>query len=196
MKSVKIVCTGTRPLMVHNVRLASPMNPYARELKKLNSKRVKTDEDRLAMAKVEFEGGLYYDEEIGPYLPGANLLASLIEGGKVKRAGKKIERSVQVVEFELPLIYRGPRDIEGLWGNGESEFVDIRPVTVTTSKVDRCRPIFRNWAIEATLLVDEGGMNYDEFAEVAKLAGAMAGLGDYRRQFGRYDVSLSEAGDL
>lgn len=192
VREVRMVCTGTRPLLLHNVQLASPLNPYAKRLKTLNSKRVKTDEDRIAMARVEFEGSLYFEEGIGPYLPGANLLASLIEGAKIKRAGRKVERGVVVKDFQCPLIYRGPRDIEGLWGGGESEYVDIRPVTVTTSKVDRCRPIFREWAIEAVVLVDEGAIDYEEFVEVAHLAGRMAGLGDYRRVYGRYEVELTE----
>lgn len=192
MQAFRMTCTGTRPLLVHNVRLASPMNPYAKALKALNSKRSKTDEDRVAIAKVEFEGSLYFDEEIGPYLPGGNLLASITEGAKIKRAGRKVERGVTVVEFELPLVYKGPRDLAGLWGNGESEYVDIRPVTVQSSKVDRCRPIFRDWLIEATVVVDKSAIDIDEFKEVAGLAGKMAGLGDYRKQFGRYAVELEE----
>lgn len=193
MKKYQLIGTGTRPLLMHNVRLASPMNAYAKRLKALNSKRSKTDEDRIAMARVEFEGGLYFDDEVGPYIPGQNVLASLIEGAKIKRWGRKVERGVQVMDFVIPLLYKGPRDIESLWGGGdESEFVDIRPVTVQTSKVDRCRPIFRDWAFETELSLDESALDPDDFAEVVQLAGAMAGLGDYRRAYGRFDVELKE----
>lgn len=192
MKKYQLTGTGTRPLLLHNVRLASPMNPYAKRLKALNSKRVKTDEDRLAMARVEFEGGLYFDEALGPYIPGPNVLACLIEGAKIKRWGRKVERGVQVMDFAIPLIYQGPRDIDGLWGGGESEFVDIRPVTVQTSKVDRCRPIFHDWVFETEVLLDESALDPDDFAEVVKLAGSMAGLGDYRRAYGRFDAGLIE----
>jgi hypothetical protein len=192
MKQVRMVCRGNRPLMLHNVQLASPMNAYAKELKRLNGKRVKVDEDRTAIARVEFEGGLYLNESDGPYIPGANVLASLIEGAKVKRAGKKVERGVLIQSFECPLIYDGPRDVEGLWGGGTSKYVDIRPVTVQTSKVDRCRPIFHEWKIEVDLIVDETALDYTEFVEITQLAGKMAGLGDYRRVYGRYDVTLSE----
>jgi hypothetical protein len=187
---VRLTAKGTRPLLVHNVQLASPLNAYAKKLKALNSKRIKTDEDRVEIARVEFEGSLYYDAEVGPYLPGQNLLASLVEGGRLTKAGKKIERGVNVDDLVLPLIYRGPRDIASLWGNGESEYVDIRSVVVQRNKVDRCRPIFRDWAIEAEILLDPSVIDLEEFAEVARNAGAMAGVGDYRRLYGRFSVEI------
>ena len=187
---IRLTATGSRPLLLHNVQLASPLNPYAKKLKALNSKRVKTDEDRLEIARVEFEGSLYFDPDLGPYLPGQNLLRSLIGGARLSKAGKKIERGVVVSDYMLPLIYTGPRDVEGLWGDGESPFIDIRPVSVQRNKVDRCRPIFREWVIEAEILVDPKAIDLDEFREVAQNAGALEGVGDYRVMYGRYSVEI------
>lgn len=190
---VRMTATGTRPLIVHNVQLASPLNAYAKRLKALNSKRVKTEEDRLDIARVEFEGSLYYDDTLGPYLPGPNLFASLIGGARLTRAGKKVERGLVVSDFMLPLIYRGPRDIEGLWAaGGSTEFVDLRSVVVQRQKVDRCRPIFRTWAVESELIVDPKVLELDELREIAKNAGQMEGVGDYRRAYGRYDVEIEQ----
>lgn len=188
---VRLTAKGTRPMLMHNVQLASPLNRYSKQLKQLNSKRVKTDEDRMAVARVEFEGSLYFDAEVGPYVPGPNLLASLVEGGRLTKAGKKIERGVNVDDLVMPLAYSGPRDIDGLWGDGESEFVDIRTVVVQRNKVDRCRPVFREWAFEADILLDPAVIDLDEFREVANNAGAMAGIGDYRRMYGRFSVEIA-----
>lgn len=187
---VRLIATGTRPLLIHNVQLASPLNKYAKELKRLNSKRVKTDEDRLEIARVEWEGSLYFDPEVGPYIPGPNVFRSLINGARITKAGKKIERGVVVTELVLPLIYKGPRDLEGLWGNGESEYVDVRTVVVQRAKVDRCRPIFRSWAFEVEVLIDPKVIDLDEFSEVAQNAGVMEGIGDYRLMYGRYDAKV------
>lgn len=189
---VRLTAKGTRPLLLHNVQLASPLNKYAKELKRLNSKRVKTDEDRLAIARVEWEGGLYFSDEIGPYIPGPNLFASLIQGARLSKNGMKVERGLMVVDLEMPLIYRGPRDVEDMWGDGDSEFVDLRTVVVQRNKIDRCRPIFREWAIEAELLLDLRVIELDELTEAARNAGAMAGLGDYRRSYGRYTAEVEE----
>jgi hypothetical protein len=183
---IRLTATGTRPLLLHNVQLASPLNRYAKALKSANSKRTKTDDDRVAIARIEFEGSLYIDPEVGPYIPGQNVLASLVEGARLTKAGKKVERGVMVDDLVLPLIYRGPRDVEGLWGGGESEFVDMRTVVVMRAKIDRCRPVFKDWAFEADITIDPSVLDLDEFEEIARNAGAMAGIGDYRRLFGRY----------
>lgn len=187
---VRLTATGTRPVIFHNVQLASPLNPYAKRLKQLNSKRVKTDDDRLEIAKVEWEASLYFDKEIGPYIPGPNVFRSLINGARITKAGKKIERGVLVNDLVMPLLYRGPRDLAGLWGDGESEYVDVRTVVVQRNKVDRCRPIFRDWKFEAEVILDPKIIDFDEFAAVAQDAGAMEGIGDYRLMYGRYSVEV------
>jgi hypothetical protein len=194
---VRLNITGTRPLMLHNVRLASPLNVYAKrmkvinnEIKAKNARKVDVDADRLELARVEFEGGLYHDEALGPYMPAQNILASLVGGARLTRDGKKVERGVAIADLQLPLIYRGPRDMEGLWGNGESEYVDVRPVVIGRMKVDRCRPIFHEWALEADILIDPAVIQFDEFVTVSEAAGASEGLGDYRRMFGRYSVDV------
>jgi hypothetical protein len=187
---VRLTAAGTRPLLLHNVRLASPLNAYAKRLKALNSKRVKTDEDRLEIARVEWEGSLYHEEELGPYVPGPNLFASLIGGARLLKAGRKIERGVSVADLYLPLLYRGPRDVVGLWGDGESEYVDVRTVVVARAKVDRCRPVFRDWRFEAEILLDPSVIEVDEFVTVCRNAGQFEGIGDYRRMYGRFDAEV------
>lgn len=199
---VRLTAKGTRPLLMHNVRLASPFDPYAKRLKELNGKRSKdrTDEDRLAIARVEFEGGLYYDEAIGPYIPAANVFASLLRGARRVRKGPKVEGGVVLSgDLQLPLIYRGPRDVASLWGAGpfQSSFVDMQTVSSNPSaakspKVDRCRPIFREWAFEADVDLDPGSIDLTDFKEIAQLAGSAVGIGDYRLLYGRYEVEIEE----
>ena len=191
---VKLTLTGTRALLMHNVRLASPMDPFAKKLAQLNrakpsSKR--TDDDRMEIAKVEWEGGLYFDDEIGPYVPSSWIFRSLLDGARMGRRGPKIEGGVIVKELQHPLLYKGPRTVEDMWANGSSEFVDFRIVRVGQAKVDRCRPIFHQWAVETELLVDPNVISADELGDIATIAGNLKGLGDYRQQFGRFTVELS-----
>lgn len=190
----RLVGKGTRPLIMHNVRLASPMDPFAKELARLNKAKPsskRTDEDRLEIARVEFEGGLYIEEGVGPYVPASWVFKCLLEAARSGRRGKKIEGGLMVAEMVHPLVYRGPRDVAGLWGeNGTSPFVDFRTVRVTTSKVDRCRPIFREWAFESDLIVDPGVLDLDELRDIAEIAGRLTGMGDYRQQYGRFDATI------
>lgn len=192
--NVKLTARGTRPLLMHNVRLASPMNPYAKELARLNKAKPsskRTDEDRLDIARVEWEGGLYFDDEVGPYIPASWIFKTILEGARAGRRGQKVEGGLTVVEMVHPLIYRGPRDIAGLWGNGgESGFVDFRTVRVGQAKVDRCRPIFNQWAFEADLLLDPNVLDVAELADIAEISGRLKGVGDYRQQFGRFTAEI------
>ena len=193
---VHLTATGTRPLLVHNVQLASPLNSYAKRIKEITGKRTKTDEDRLAIARLEFEGGLYFDQVIGPYLPGMYMFRCLQEGAKFTRDGKKIERGVTVDEFMMPLLYKGPRTLDGLWGtDGDSSFVDMRTVVVSRQKVDRTRPIFTDWAVECNLFYDPEVIDFEDLCRIANNAGRMEGLGDYRKFYGRWTADLVDLGD-
>ena len=186
---IRLVCTGTLPLLMHNVRLASPRDPFARKLKELNSKVKKTEEDLLEIARVEFYGGMYHDAEFGPYIPPFNLLRCITSGARASRGGKKVERGVAIAAPILPLLYEGPRDLEKLWL--DDAHVDIRSAAVQRSRVDRCRPIFRDWAIEADLVLDPGIITLEEFKSFAEAAGKFEGLGDFRAQFGRFDTEVT-----
>lgn len=189
---LRLTCTGTRPLLLHNERLASPLNPYARRISELAAVRRKTEEQLWQIARLQFEGGLYFDEQLGPYVPVNMLRKSLITGARLIKAGKQVERGVAISDFMLPLLYDGPRDVEGLWGEGPgaSPFVDMRPVRVQSARVDRCRPVFRDWAVEAEVIADPQVIEYGEFVEVARLAGEMQGIGDYREMYGRFSAAV------
>jgi hypothetical protein len=182
---LRLTCRGTGPLLLYDERLASPLNPYARRIAELSVQPGLTGEDLRQIARLQFEGGLYWDERLGPYVPASMLRKSLVTGARLIRAGRKIERGVLISSCMLPLAYEGPRDIEGLWGGGKSPFVDLQPVRVQSSRIDRCRPVFREWVIEAEILADPHVIEPDMFAEAARLAGEINGLGEHR-EYGRY----------
>lgn len=191
---VRLTATSTRPLLMHNIRLASPLDPYAKEMARLNKAKPsskRTDEDRLEIARVEWEGGLYFEEGIGPYIPASWVFKNLLEAARSGRRGKKIEGGIVIVELIHPLLYRGPRTIEGLWGdNGVSDFVDFRSARVGQAKIDRCRPMFKEWSVEAEIVTDPGVIDTEELADIATIGGKLYGFGDYRQQYGRFDAKV------
>lgn len=192
---VRIIGQGTTPLLMHNVRLASPMNKYAKQLSALTSAKTsskRTDADRIAIARVEFEGGLYHDDAIGPYIPAKWVSRNLLDAGRRGRRGKLVEEGVMVAEGGLmnPLIYRGPRDVESLWGDGESEYVSFETVRVGMAKVDRCRPMFSDWGFEIDFEIDDEVLDLTTFQDIARI-GSRLGVGDYRSgSYGRFKVQV------
>jgi hypothetical protein len=184
-----ISATGTRALLIHNSQLANPMNPYAKAMKAISSKRKKSDEDFADLARIEFEGSLYFDAEIGPYIPDHVLFASIVEGAKLNKLGKAVERAfIGLDSDKYPILYRGPRTVDGLWA--DPSHVDQRVVGVMSNKVVRTRPIFRSWALEFNVEFDEVVLNPQEVHQVVTNAGLYAGLGDYRKLYGRYSVEI------
>lgn len=186
MKQKTFTIKGTTPMLMHSERLANPFDPNTIALKQLTSKRKKTEQDLLDMAKIEHAGGLYYDERDGVHVPGYNILATLINGGKIRKMGTQVKRAVLVMEDKLPLKYSGPKTPDALFA--DKQFVDIRSVKVGTSKVARCRPIFPDWELLFTVVYDESAIQESDIVNAIKDAGSMVGLGDYRPRFGRFEL--------
>jgi hypothetical protein len=189
---MRLTMTGTAPLICHNVQTADPLNHWSKEIAKLTAKRKnKTDADEMEIARLKFAAGLYYDKDAGPYLPAANVFRCLIEAGAMTREGKKIERGVIFLSDRAPLQYDGPRDIDALWGNGESMFVDRRVVAVQRQRVVATRPIFPQWGAVFEVEVDPEVINPGAFADIAAKAGRSVGVGDYRRFYGKFHAEVA-----
>jgi hypothetical protein len=188
---VKLRLTGITPLMMHNVRLADPDEPIVRQISELTAKKKDmTDADRLEVARLKFLGGLYYDSELGPYLPAANIFASLIAAARQTRKGLNVEAAVIWLSDKAPLDYDGPRDPDKLWNGGDSPFVDRRMVRVDRARVPGVRPIFPGWSAEIDIDYDENSVNLADLENFARKAGRV-GIGDYRRFYGRYTATIS-----
>jgi len=184
--------TGTAPLLLHNVQLGDPDNEYVREIGRLNALKSKiTDEQRAERDWLKFRGGLYYDDELGPVLPAANVFRSLQQAAALTRNGKDIERGLVILDEAAPLEYDGPRKPDELWRDGKSRFVDRRMARVNRAPVVAIRPRFDSWAAAFRFELDEDVMNPDDFVFIAEKAGRMIHVGDYRRFFGAYSVRVA-----
>ena len=189
MLRVNATLVGVVGLLMHNPQLADPLNKCAKAMKEITSKRKKTDEDYALLAQKEFEGGLYLDKELGPYVPDTMIHANIVKGASDKRGFKKTAQSAILMAGDrFPLNYKGPRDLEGLWA--DANFRDTRAAVVpaTRSRVMRTRPLFREWSVDIQLSLDTEMWNLDEFKTSLERAGSIEGLGDYRPVYGRYEI--------
>jgi hypothetical protein len=181
---------GVRPLIVHNVRLADPMDPYARGIAAINAKGSKkiTEKDAEERQRLEFIGGLYTEPEIGPVIPGQVFM------GLLKSAAKNLQRGLQmdmrggvVIPDPMKILYEGPRDPEKLWALQAFRF--LVPVRVKQSKVMRMRPIFRSWSLDLELHYEPRRIGRDTMVKLLSTAGDL-GLCEHRPEFGRFMVEL------
>jgi hypothetical protein len=172
---------------MHNSRLANPLDPAVKAIRKYTTKRKKTDEDHEAIARLEFTGGLYLDPDTGPYIPGENIMRCLVDGAKLTRQGVHVTRGVFIKTDVNPLSYSGPRDDQGLW---EANFKHMASVKIGTSRTMRCRPWFRDWRAQAEGVLDLAVLELDDLQTIADNAGSLIGLGDWRPRFGRFTAQI------
>lgn len=190
METIKVRITGVSPILMHNGRLSNPLDEASKRLKACTSKKTKTDADHGEIARAEWEGGLYLDDH-GPYVPCDNLDACLKGAAKAQKLGKKFGAAVAVIEDRVPLLYKGPRDLDGLW---KAKHYDIRGVVVGGKRIQRCRPIFREWAAEFTVSFDPQDVNRRQIEQALQEAGRTIGLFDRRPEkggrFGKFTAEV------
>ena len=186
---LKLDITGTAPLLMHNSRLADPLDPRAKALKGVTAKTKKTDDDHLDMARLEFLGGLYYDVDAGPYIPSDNIFRALVDAGRKRKLGTKVTAGLFVMGSINPLGYKGPRTPEALWADGN--FSHRASAKVGMQRVNRTRPHFAEWATSAELHLDTEVLDLGDLTSLADIAGRLVGLGDWRPRFGRFVGELT-----
>jgi len=184
---------GMSALLMHSDRGVNPLDPDAARLKALTSTRKKTDEIHAQVARTEWELGMYFDTEIGPHVPTANLRGVIVEGAKFAKMGATVKRATIVEDDRARLDYEGPRELEAMWKSGA--YRDIRSVVVGTARVMRCRPIFRKWSLTFSLLFDAESIERSVLIAAAEAGGRLIGLGDFRPAnggpFGRFSVTAT-----
>lgn len=187
MEIIKFRIKGHAPCMMQNERLANPLDPIAKEIKKITSKRKKTDADYEEIFRLEYLGNLYCDPKLGPYWPAQNIDRLFVDGGKKTRRGTDIKEAFMCIEDINPLIYDGPRTPEQLYE--DKRFVDIRSVVIRGSRTMRCRPIFRDWELEFTAMFDPEVLNHADLVAICVTAGQRVGLSTFRPRFGRFGLT-------
>lgn len=185
-----VTIEGIRPLIIHNGQLSDPLNDHTKKLKTASKQRNKSDDDYMHVARIEFEGGLYHDPKIGPYIPSDNLQAMIERGSTRRKLGKvfKAHVSVDMPDNNAPgfaIKYKGPRDVEGLWSN--RDFVFTKGVRVNTARVMRTRPRFPSgWSVQFRVEVLADGVTKDQLRQAIEDAGLYEGLGTWRPRYGRF----------
>lgn len=190
---------GGAALLMHNERLSDPLDPFAKSVKEISGKKTKTETDHIELARREFLGGFYTNEN-GPCLPAANIIRCLQEGAQRHKKGKDVLRGIFPLLQTADLSYEGPRDPEELWKSRET-FASRKGMNVMGKKVMRTRPLFTDWTCELPVEIDPVIFNFDTVTLVWADAGKYVGIGDGRPVTGRFtgtvltDVEWLSLGD-
>lgn len=186
----KVTIASLAPLLMHNGQLVDPLNEHAKVIKKLAKVRAKSDKDEVEVSRADWLGGLYYNAEIGPYLPSDMIEATMKDGAKIRKNGKLVAACVVCNNERYPLKYKGPRDVDALMK--DPRFLDRRGVGIGARKIMRSRPRFNDWSCDFDLSITPGRLSAEDVKTALEDAGLYVGIGDYRPKFGRFRVELFE----
>jgi len=183
MKICRVKIKGT-DLLMHNRQLADPLNEWTKAKAKVTSKKKKTEDDHMEIARLEFMGGLYLDDAGDFIIPDKNIKAMLGEAAKTFKQGKACKEGVTVMN-PSKLAYDGPKSAEQRF---KSRCYRREPLKQGMAVIVRTRPQFRNWDAELEIYYDESLVDPETLNQWLDTAARLKGIGDGRPNFGRFDI--------
>lgn len=190
MKKIKIRIQGITPLICNKFTDEAALRASSGKNSSFVGEEL-TDFERASQK-------LYISEHSGkPILPGVNIFACIVEGGRFHKANKR-----QVTTQKSSILY-GCASIDEIeveiMDGGVPWKVDTRPVRIpprTGGRVLMHRPMFEKWELEFTLELDEEIIGPKFLRAIVDDAGKRIGLGDYRPDckgpYGRFVVKKWE----
>jgi hypothetical protein len=155
-------------------------------MRKITSKRAKTEADYAELAKIEWAASLYLADlgsGLQVVIPGANIEGMITEAGKKRRLGKVVKAGVLCYD-DFALDYDGPQDIQELWPDEQWRLVSMPPIR--GNRVVRTRPKFFPWSVEIQVFFDPGIISRDVLQQLIDYAGRYCGLCDWRPRYGTF----------
>lgn len=187
--------------------MANPLNPLAKELKKLTSKRNKTDADYMLISDLEWLASWYYESNqlsfainnngiaIGDHgrliLPDYVLDPVLVNGAKKNKLGMQFKSGV-FVEGDAPLDIGTDKPLDQLMHDKNYRMESLE--TVGQARVLRTRPYIKQWSATFMVHYDDTVVNKPEIEQALDAAGRLVGACERRPKFGRFTYSLNGNG--
>ena len=190
MKTIEVELKGISPLITHSCRGVNPLDPLTIELKRLTAKRKKTEEDLRAVSDLEWELSIYWDDQVGLYIPAENIEATVREGAKNAKRGKHVERGFNCLDMMNPLDIGENLTKEEM--KSDFRFRDVRAMRVQTSRVMRTRGRFSMWRCKFRASYDESILDLADIVNALDYAGKNVGLCDSRPRYGKFVSTITE----
>ena len=187
--------TGINPLLQNNPQTVDRFNPFTKSMAKINAKKTRrTDEDYRDLQNLEVRAKIFWDPDIGIYVPASWPMAAIAAASfkKAKISKADIRGSVFTTRDKLPLTYRDqdkiktPDDIVG-----NPDFRINLTLKQGQVRVVKAAPIFHDWSFDLTLEFDTNLIDPSSLADILKHAALYGGFGDFRPTFGRAKAEVT-----
>jgi len=196
MKELNVKFNGISPLLLNNPQMVDVFNGYSKEMKKITNKRSKTDEDHLAISDIEMKAKIYWDDELGIYVPSRWLLAAFakISFKTVKISKDNIRAGVFVVQDKAKLEYRGVKNVKtAIDVTQNPDFRHRMILPQQKIRIAKTTPIFHDWSFEFDIEFDDKIIDDTAMEQLLHHMGKYGGFGDFRPTFGRALAEVKHA---
>lgn len=189
IKSLRIKVNGIKPLLLNNPQTVDPFNKYSKAMKSITAKRTgKTEDDLLELGNIEVESKLYFDDELGVYVPSRWLTEAICTAafGTVKIGRDKMRGGIFSTEDKVQLTYKGSNKVKTKADIVKNSDFRIR-MGLPQGKVRICKdfPIFHGWSFETSVEYDDSIIDEASLRRVVEHTSKYVGYGDFRPTFGR-----------
>lgn len=189
MQTATIKVTGFAPLLLNNPQTVDRFNTYARLMKSINDKKTaRTDDDYHELRKLEVTSKMYFDQEIGVYVPSTWLSESIARSAftTVKIGKDKIRGGVFATDSKIKLTFDQQDKVKTLVDVVNNPFFHhTMALPQGQVRVVKVFPIFHNWSFETKVEFDDAIIDLAMLRRVCEYAGRFVGFGDLRPTFGR-----------
>lgn len=194
IQQARIVVTGISPLLQNNPQTVDPFNHYTKAKKTITNKRTsKTDDDLIELGNIETESKLYFDEDIGVYIPATWITEAIIcTGFSVAKIGRaKMRGGLFATEPKIKLKYRGMNKVKTITDVVmNSEFRHRMLLKQGQVRVPKDAPIFHDWSFETAVEFDDTVVDMGSLRRIVERSAKYGGFGDFRPTFGRANAEV------
>jgi hypothetical protein len=184
----QITLDGITPLLMSSGEVDRESDLYL-AYEQLAASRKKTREQKAQLRELEWYTRIYYDDKLGPFIPGRNVKELLRSAATKWKDGENVKRGLIIPDYRIPLLYDGPRDAKELWKAGFRYTTLVANAGAGSGRVERTRPCFDDWKLIFEVAFDSEELDKDHFESIVART-EKYGLGDYKPEFGAFSASL------
>jgi hypothetical protein len=194
IQQANVTIKGIGSLLQNNPQTVDPFNRYSKLKKPLTSKKSKTEEDLLELGNIDTESKLFFDPELGVYVPTRWLTEQIVTSAfsTIKVGKDKMRGGVFATEDKAKLHYAGMnkvKTIEDVVANPEFRHRMILPQQ--NIRIAKDFPIFRDWAFYTVIEFDDTVVDLAGLTAILKRSATYVGFGDFRPTFGRATAEVT-----
>jgi len=191
----KVTFTGTSPLLLNNPQMVDRFNKHAKAAALITAKgKRRTDDDYLEMRDIEMRAKVYWNDDLGIYVPTTWLTSALNSNSfKHYKISKADMRSAVFCKAAVSrLKYEGRNAVKKVTDIVNNEhYRHMMLLKQGQVKIAKVFPIFHKWDFDVEFVFDSGVVDEATIDDMLMRVGRYGGFGDFRPTFGLCDVSVS-----